>query len=59
MAERFELGLWVEALVREDDEQRLDRVALALNIPVAIWILHRLRRDAQHAVVEHVEDVDA
>ncbi len=59
LAERFELGRRKEAVVGQHDEQRLDRVALALDVAVAVGSIERLRRDAQHAVVQHVEDVDA
>ena len=59
VAERLQLGFGEEAAVGQDDEERLDRVALALDVAVAVAVRERLRRDAQHAVVEHVQDVDA
>ena len=58
-AERFQLGFREEAAVGQHDVQRLDRVALALDVAVAVRVAERLRRHAQDAIVEHVEDVEA
>ena len=48
-----------ESPLGQHDEQRLDRMALALHVAVAAAIRDGPGRDAKDAVVEHIQNVDA
>src|SRR6185436_34222 len=48
-----------ESAVGEHGVEGLDRMAFALDVTIAVWIFARFRSDAEHAVVEDVQDVEA
>ena len=59
VAERFEVCFGKKSAIREHDIERLDRVTLALNVSVAVRIAEGFGRDAEDAVVEDVQNVQA
>jgi hypothetical protein len=59
VADGVEVGVGEVAAVGHDGVERLDAVALALDVAVAERVGGGLRRDLEHAVVEDVEDVEA
>ena len=59
MADGLQIRCREKPAIRQHGVKRFDTVALALHITVAVRIAESLRRDVQHAVVEHVQDVHA
>src|SRR5436305_1742088 len=59
LAEGVELRVGKESSVGEDDVEGFDGVAFGLDVAVAIVVAHHLGGDAEDAVVQNVEDIDA
>src|SRR5262245_46351155 len=55
--ERVEFGFGKKSFVGQHDVKRLDRMAFALHVTVAVRMRERFRRNIQHAVVKHIENV--
>jgi hypothetical protein len=57
-ADGVEIGVRKESPIGENGVQRLDRVPLALYVPVTPRVGARLGRDAQDPVVQHTQNIE-
>src|SRR5690349_20210215 len=59
LTKRLQFALREKPAVGEYDKQRFDGVALALDVSVASGVVNRVRRNAQNAVVKHIQNIYA